>query len=170
MALDVTVLANLAIALSVVVALVFGVLQVRAAARDRRERLTLEVIRGLQTREFASMMVGVVEHESPPETTEGWRALPREKRVLFLHFAQEMEMLGLLVYDGTIELELVERTLGNFVTAAFEKYRAGFESLRATLPDPYLGEYFEWLAHRVDSRMSDRPRAPAYAEKPARRA
>ena len=35
-------IANIALALSFIVALVFGIAQVRAAARDRRERLTLE--------------------------------------------------------------------------------------------------------------------------------
>lgn len=53
MGLDVATLTDIAIAASVVVALVFGIIQVLIAVRDRRERLTIEVVRGLQTREFA---------------------------------------------------------------------------------------------------------------------
>ena len=48
----ITVIANIALALSFIVGLVFGIAQTRAAARDRRERLTLETLRELQTREF----------------------------------------------------------------------------------------------------------------------
>ena len=48
--------ANVAIALTFVAALVFGIAQVRAAARDRRERLTLEALHTFQTREFAGLM------------------------------------------------------------------------------------------------------------------
>jgi hypothetical protein len=46
----ITLLANLALALSFIVGLVFGIAQVRAAARDRKERLTLETLRNFQTR------------------------------------------------------------------------------------------------------------------------
>ena len=45
-------IANIALALSFVIGLVFGIAQVRAAARDRRERLTLETLREFQAREF----------------------------------------------------------------------------------------------------------------------
>ena len=44
----ITVIANIALALSLVVGLVFGIAQVRAAARDRRERLTLETLGNFQ--------------------------------------------------------------------------------------------------------------------------
>ncbi|HET9823963.1 MAG TPA: hypothetical protein VFP87_01445 [Chitinophagaceae bacterium] len=46
----IAIVANLALALSLVVALIFGIAQVRAASRDRRERLTLEPLRNVQTR------------------------------------------------------------------------------------------------------------------------
>ena len=36
--------------------------------------------------------------------------------------------------------------------------------LRVSLPDPYLSEYFQWLAERVDERMKTNPRKPAYKE------
>jgi uncharacterized membrane-anchored protein YhcB (DUF1043 family) len=49
-------IANLALALSFVVGLIFGIVQVRVAARDRRERLTLETLREFQSREFVELM------------------------------------------------------------------------------------------------------------------
>jgi hypothetical protein len=42
--------ANLALTLSLIVAIIFGIVQVRIAARDRRERLTLDTLRRFQTR------------------------------------------------------------------------------------------------------------------------
>ena len=41
--------ANVALALSFIVGLIFGIAQVRAAARDRRDRLTLEALRNFQS-------------------------------------------------------------------------------------------------------------------------
>ncbi len=85
-------LANLALTLSLIVALVFGIAQVRAAARDRRERFSLEALRSFQTRNFA--------------------------------------------------------------------YEKIFQSLRETQPDPFLGEYFQWLAEHIMKRMEVHPRRP----------
>lgn len=51
----ITNIANLALTLSFIVALIFGIAQVKAAKRDRRERLTLEMLRQFQTRDFVEL-------------------------------------------------------------------------------------------------------------------
>ncbi len=58
----ITFISNLALTLSFIVALVFGIAQVKAAGRDRRERLTLETLRNFQTREFAELMLFMISH------------------------------------------------------------------------------------------------------------
>ena len=52
----VTIIANISLALSFVVALIFGVPQIKAVARDRKERLTLEALRAFGSREFAELI------------------------------------------------------------------------------------------------------------------
>ena len=52
----ITIIANLALALSLIVAVIFGIARVKATKRDRRERLTLEALRNFQTREFAELI------------------------------------------------------------------------------------------------------------------
>ena len=49
-------IANLALALSFIVGLIFGIVQVQSVARDRKERLTLETLRNYQTHEFAELI------------------------------------------------------------------------------------------------------------------
>src|ERR1700761_4695940 len=51
----ITFIANIALAVSAVIALIFGIVQVRSAARDRQERLTLEALRNFNTREFSEL-------------------------------------------------------------------------------------------------------------------
>ncbi len=66
------------------------------------------------------------------------------------------------MYDGLIELSLVERTLGDYVAYSWERYKPfTYDGRRA---DPYMNEYFEWLAHRLEEYMRNNPRQPAYAE------
>lgn len=157
----ISVTANLALALSLVVGLVFGIAQVRAAARDRRERLTLEALRNFQTREFAELMHYVISSDMPGTYAE-LRARPAAEQVLFMEFAQQMESLGILVAGHLIDIDLVDKTLGSFVTTAWGKYKIAFLNARTTLPDPYLGEYFQWLSERIDARMKKDPRKPVF--------
>jgi hypothetical protein len=141
------------------VGLVFGIEQVKAAARDRRERLTLETLRNFQTREFAELIHSITSHNMPTSRKE-MEALPHNEQITFIQLAQQMESLGILVAEGLIDLDLVDKTLGSFVVTAWGKYKTMFLSMRAS--DPFLGEYFQWLAERIDERLKENPRKPFY--------
>jgi hypothetical protein len=160
----VTVIGNIAIALSFVVALIFGIAQVKAAARDRAERLTLETLRNFQTREFAELLHYLTTQEMPKTQAE-LRARPDGEQILFVQLGQQMESLGLLVAEKLVDIELVDKTLGSFVTSAWEKYQPVFLDMRVKTEDPFLGEYFQWLADLIEGRMRDNPRKPFGAPK-----
>ena len=155
----ITLIANASLALSFIVALVFGITQVRVAARDRRERLTLETLREFQSREFAELINYINAHDMP-STREEMRALPANDQIIFIQLAQEMESLGILVAERLINIDLVDKTLGSFVTSSWEKYKKVFLDIREKNSDPFLGEYFQWLAERIDERMRENPRKP----------
>jgi hypothetical protein len=152
-------IANLALALSVIVAVVFGIAQVRAARRDRRERLTLETLRNFQSREFAELIRYIMYHDLPT-TREEMNALPIDEQIVFIQFGQEMESLGLLVAERLIDIDLVDKTLGSLVTSGWDKYKPVMLDIRENQPDPFLGEYFQWLAEGVDQRLRLNPRTP----------
>ncbi len=161
----ITLIANLALALSFIVALIFGIAQVKTAARDRRERLTLDTLRSFQTREFAELMHYIISHNMPSSRKE-LDALPANEQIIFIQFGQQMESLGILVAERLINIDLVDKTLGSFVTTAWEKYKKIFLDIREKQPDPFLGEYFQWLAERIDERMRENPRKPFYETNP----
>ncbi len=156
-------IANLALALSFIVGLVFGIAQVRTAARDRRERLTLEALRNFQTAEFAELML-FIRTCKMPTTQDEMIALPIDQQVKILQLAQQMESLGMLVAEKYISIELVDKTLGSFVTTTWDKYKDFFTGVRERQPDPdpFLGEYFQWLAEHLSDRMLKKPRQPFY--------
>jgi len=139
-------IANVALTLSFIVAVIFGITQVRAAARDRRERLTLEALRNFETRDFAELMQYINSHTMPSNGKE-LRSLPAAEQVIFMQFAQQMETLGIQVAENLIDMDLVDKTLGSFVSTSWEKYKTFVVSLRGA--DPFLAEYFQWLAERI---------------------
>lgn len=155
----VTIIANLALTLSFIVALIFGIAQVNAAARDRKERLTLEAMRNFQSREFAELISYVTSHKMP-KTLEELRALPESERVLLIQFGQQMEMLGMLVAERIIDIDLVDKTLGSFVYTSWERSKKFYMEVRVETNDPFLSEYFQWLAELIDKRMKENPRKP----------
>jgi hypothetical protein len=157
----ITLIANIALALSFIVGLVFGIVQVRAATRDRRERLTLETLRAFQTREFTDLMHFIIYH-GIPLNRDAMMALPVSEQTSLIQFAQVMESLGILVAERYINIDLVDKTLGSFVVTSWEKYKILFLDIRENQPDPFLGEYFQWLAEQLDERMKTNPRKPFY--------
>jgi hypothetical protein len=157
----ITLIANIALAVSAVIALVFGIVQVKSATRDRQERLTLEALRNFNTREFSELMNYVTAHNIPP-THEKWQKLPAVEGIMITQFAQEMESLGLLVAERLISIDLVDKTIGSLVSVTWEKYKPMIRDSREKRPDPFLAEYFQWLAERIDKRMRNTPRKPFY--------
>ena len=155
--------ANLALALSFIVGLIFGIAQVQAAARDRRERLTLEALRNFQTREFAELIYYTMDTKLPA-TRKELESLTANERIMFIQFAQQMESLGMLVAEKLINIDLVDKTLGSLVTTAWDKYKIIFLNMRNN--DPFIGEYFQWLSERIDERLKQNPRKPFYEINP----
>jgi hypothetical protein len=157
-------IANLALALSFIVGLIFGIAQVKAVARDRKERLTLETLRNFQTHAFAELMFTINSYNIP-STLEEWRKLPPSDQIMFLQFTQEMESLGILVAERFININLVDKTLGSFVTSSWEKFKTVILDIREKQSDPFLSEYFQWLAERLQTRMQMNPRKPFHETK-----
>ncbi len=157
----ITLLANVALTLSFVVAVIFGIAQVKAAARDRRERLTLDTLRNFQTREFAELL-HFISNEDMPCSRDEMKKIPVKEQVIIIQFSQEMESLGILVAEKLINIDLVDKTLGSLVTTAWEKYKTMSLDIREKAPDPFLNEYFQWLAEQIDERMKQNPRKPFY--------
>jgi len=155
----ITIIANLALTLSFIIALVFGIAQVNAAKRDRKERLTLEAMRNFQSREFAELISYVTSHKMP-KTLPELRALPENERVLLIQFGQQMEMLGMLVAERIVDIDLVDKTLGSFVATSWERSKKFYIDVRVETNDPFLSEYFQWLAELIDKRMRENPRKP----------
>jgi hypothetical protein len=155
-------LANVALTLTFVIGLVFGVQQLRAVERDRRERLTIDMLRAFQTREFAEF-VNFFLRGRFPEHQGDLEALPERERIMYIQFSQQMESLGILVAENVVDLDLVDKTLGDFVVTTWKKYKVRFEESRKN--DPYLGEYFQWLAERMAEYSKELPRQPFYTNR-----
>jgi hypothetical protein len=72
-------------------------------------------------------------------------------------------ILGILVAEKFINIELVDKILGSFVTTSWENLKMVMLDIREKRSDPFLCEYFQWLAERLTERMEMKPRQPFHA-------
>src|SRR5438045_3439275 len=145
----ISLIADISLALSFFLALIFGFVQVRQVARDRRERSTMEALRNIQTRKFAELTGRLTYHKTPSNFND-FGQLPLGEQATFIQFAQEMESLGILVAEGHVDIDLVDKTLGSFVATSWQKYKNIFTDIRLKHSDPFLGDYFQWLAEFIN--------------------
>jgi hypothetical protein len=160
-------IANISLALSLIVALVFGISEARAASRERRERLTLETLRFFGSREFAELL-GYIETHSAPRTRADLYSRPPAEQAILIQFTMLMENVGILVAEKMIDLDLVDKTLGSFVVTTWEKFKSFALTTREEDKDPTMCEYYQWLAETIDARIKANPRPPAYESLPRR--
>ena len=154
-------IANIALTLSLVVAVIFGIAQVKAANKDRRERLTLETLKSFQTREFAELLHHM--HMTRiPTSNEEWPKWPVDDQVRFIHLSQQMESLGLLLAEKLIDIDLIDKTLGSYVSTTWERCKPLVLDMREKNADPFLSEYFQWMAEQIERRMKEKPRKPFF--------
>jgi hypothetical protein len=75
-----------------------------------------------------------------------------------------MESLGFLVAERFIDIDLVDKTPGFFVITSWDKLKTVIRDIRKMQPDPFLNEYYQWLAERLNERMQLNQRKPFYEE------
>lgn len=155
------VIANIALTLSLIVAIVFGIAQIKSAKRDRRERLTIDALVNFHSKEFSELILFTTTSKFPT-SHEGWLSMEKEDHLQFIQVSQQMESIGILLADGVIETELVDKTLGSFITTTWQKFKRLVLDMREKLGDPYLSEYFQWMAEQMEKRMKDNPRKPFF--------
>jgi hypothetical protein len=79
-------------------------------------------------------------------------SLTLQEQANCIQFSQEMEVSGISVAEHLVDIDLVDKTLGSFVTSSWQNHKVIFEELRLK-SDPFLGEYFQWLAECMNNQM-----------------
>ena len=157
----VTLVSDVSLTLTLIVTAIFGIAELRASERERRERFALDYLATFQSRDFAELLQYVTS-KGIPTTVKDLRELPENEQVIFIQLSQQMESLGLLVASKLISIGLIDRTLGSYVTLTWKKYETLFKVIREH--DPYQGEYFQWLSDQLEKNQRDNPRQPFYLQ------
>jgi hypothetical protein len=147
--MDINTLANLVTTIAVVIGVGFGLVEVRRAARDRRDRAAVEVVRSVQTQDIqrAVGMIMNLPDDADPELIQRDPAL-RDSAML-VYFA--CEMFGTFVFEGVVELHTLDRMVGGWVRSTWVRLRPWVRAERIENRSVNEGEWWQWLYERLEA-------------------
>jgi hypothetical protein len=145
---DLSTIANIATALTVIVGVLFGLTEARRLRRDREERAALEAVHAMLTPAFADAFLVVqnlrdgakpTEIQSDPRTLQAMRSV-----------GIVIEGLGYVVFERIVPLRIVDNLVGGNIRVIWRKLRAYVEHERETSGSQKTFEWFQWLAEQLD--------------------
>ena len=145
--MDLSTLANVATALTVLTAVGFGLLETRRARQERMERAAFAAVQAILTREWMNSMIvvhGIPDGSSAASIEEDPRVLAAVQAVGVI-----LEGLGYSVYARLLPLHVVADLMGGTVRLAWRKVQPYVEEERRRSGSQKTFEWFEWLATQL---------------------
>jgi hypothetical protein len=145
---DLSTIANVATALTVLTGVGFGLVEAQRSRRTRQERAALAAIQAILTPEWMKSMIIV--HSIPDGTATS--AIEADGRVLEAAHAVGLilEGLGYSVYARVVPLQVVGDLMGGTVRLAWRKLRIYIEEERRRSGSRKTFEWFQWLAIQLE--------------------
>jgi hypothetical protein len=146
--MDLNTFATLVTTVAVVIGVGFGLVEIRRAARERRDRAAVEVVRSVQTQDI-QRAVGIIMNlpdDADPDLIRRDAAL--SDAAMLVYFA--CEMFGTFVFEGVVELHTLDRMVGGWVRSTWRRLRRWIHAERAENRNVNEGEWWQWLYERLE--------------------
>jgi hypothetical protein len=163
MHLDFASVLNLVSTVTLIGALIFTGLQVRAANRARREQLAVTVIQTAALSENSArilQLLGEIPEDAPASVFENFDA--ETMRQIF-QFGLRLEVTGYMVSHGMVDLQIVNDLAGGAILGFWSHAKTWSEERRQRTGQAEFLEWCEWLAMQIAQYRATRPYVPAYS-------
>lgn len=146
--MNLSTIANVATALTVLTGVVFGLVEMHRARRDRQERAAFSAVQALMTPEWMSSSMIVA---SIPDGTSA-AEIENDPRVLeaALKIATIMEGIGYSVFARIVPLSVADDLVGGMARIAWRKFRPFVVNERERTGSQKSWEWFQWLAEQLE--------------------
>ena len=139
----------------------FTVAQLRLGRLTREREVALEILRLLQTPDFARALRLMYDLEPGLSRVEIEQRLGPDMNVVYSMMIS-WESLGILVYRRQLDLQLVDDFVSGSLLLSWRKLERYVKEERVARGRDTLLEWFQWLAERMLERESAVPVVPAY--------
>jgi cbb3-type cytochrome oxidase subunit 3 len=145
--MDLDTAANLATTVAVIVGIAFGLAALRRGARERRDHAAVDNVRTVQTQEVRRAMGRVLDlpDDCDPELIRSDPALLEAA----LAVDSACEMWGSMVFEGIVDLHLLDRMVGGWIRGSWLRLRRWVEAERVLKRNPNVGEWWHWISERL---------------------
>jgi hypothetical protein len=159
--MNVGTIANIAQAIAVIVAVAFGIHQVRSLSAARRREAAFALMQSLQT---PQMLRGIllIDRMHDGLTLDQFNALPDDQKESVVGLLGIWESLGILVFQREVTLDVVDDFYSGTILQSWRKLGRYVQDLRHETGRETRWEWFQWLAERMAERESSAPPAPAH--------
>jgi hypothetical protein len=150
--LDISMVATVVATVSVVIGVIFTVLELRHMTRTRQTDIIMRTYENVTNREATEMLfrVGASKFTSYEDYVKMYGLTDAAETIGIF------EPVGILLEQNLIDIRLVDRLFGGMVATMWEKLEPVVQGMRKALGQPYLGMHFEYLHYRMrDYRASD---------------
>lgn len=147
--MDLQTATNVVTTAAVVIGVFFGLMEVRQALRSRRDLAAVDIVRTIQTQEIRRAGARIL---ALPDDVDP--AVIRNDPVLFeaaLAIDSACEMWGSMVFEGVVELHMLDRMVGGWVRATWRRLRRWVEAERVDNRSPNVAEWWQWLYEMLEA-------------------
>ncbi|HYM53376.1 MAG TPA: hypothetical protein VEW45_07895 [Candidatus Dormibacteraeota bacterium] len=140
---------DIVVAIAVVVGVVFGLSELRNAERSRRDHAAVDIVRTVQTQEVRRAVARVL---ALPDGADP-RLIRDDPATLEAALAVDSacEMWGSMVFEGVVDLHMLDRMVGGWVRGTWARLKLWVEAERVDKRSPNIGEWWEWLYDQLQA-------------------
>ena len=161
---DLATLANVAEivgSLTIVGGAVFGVAQLREFRVQRRQAVTVELLRSFSDPELASA-VNLIRELPDGASAELLRSKGRDYERAAVMISTTYETIALLVFRGMASFSLVRELTGGLALIMWRRLAGWTHAVRREQAQPSWAEWFQWLAQQLERESEQKEAHPAY--------
>jgi hypothetical protein len=136
-------------AIAVVFGIVFGLIELRQATRNRRDHAAVDIVRTVQTQEVRQAVRRIFDLPLDADP----QLIRKDPALLAAALAVDSacEMWGCMVYEGVVDHQLLDRMVGGWVRGTWTRLRVWVESERTETQSVNVGEWWQWLYELLEA-------------------
>ena len=136
-------------AIAVVIGIVFGLIELRQATRNRRDHAAVDIVRTVQTQEVRKAVRQVFDLPLDADP----QLIRNDPTLLAAALAVDSacEMWGCMVFEGVVDHQLLDRMVGGWVRGTWVRLHAWVESERIETQSVNVGEWWQWLYELLEA-------------------
>jgi hypothetical protein len=163
MHLDLANLLNLVSTVTLIAALVFTGLQVRAANRARREQAAVTVIQTAALSENSARFLELLSDIPEDASTTAVENLDEDTRRQIFQFGLRVEVIGYMVFHGLVDIQTVNDLAGGAILSFWSRAKDWSVARRKRTGHDEFFEWCQWLAMQIAQYRATHPYVPAYS-------